>query len=420
MNKKATQKSIQEQNIGLIIKNIIESESSARINLSQNTKLAKSTISVLTRLLIDKNIIYENKKAESKIGKKPTLLEFNKKYCFIIAINIGVDTINGALVNIFGEKLFIINKKNYPKNTRSEILNNIFVTIEDLLKKANINIDKIFLFSLGTHGIVNPKTKIITNAPFLPGWNGINLIKIFKSKYNIEVLLEKDVNFGAIGEHWLNYKDIKNLIFIDINNGVGAGIILDNNIMLGNEGRMGEIAYLPIESTNNFKMLKKNKQELGIFESQINTNAIIRTIKDTYNKLDNKEKKKFIEFSKEIDFNTICILYNKNNMNFVKNIIDNYIINLIALGIASIIAIIDIEIIIINGDIIKLGNSFIDKLTKRVREISPFKTKLLYSQLGHYAPLEGAIKNGIDYLRNKFYNNFFSILEKYNPPDVNI
>jgi len=405
-NKKATQESIKEHNIGLLLRNIKEKENITRIKLSKMTGLAKSTVSDLVNFLIGKKVISEGKKAQSKIGKKPTILKFNKNYLFTIAIDIGIENITVALANSFGEIIYKIKRKNYPNKDRNQILNNVFSVVDKILKNLDISPERIYLFSIGTHGVVDPKSKIVTHAPYLANWSGIDIVKIFNKKYKKEVIIENSVNLGAIGERWKNYKDINNLIYLDIDHGIGAGIIINNKIVTGDRGAMGEISYLPILKEYNYKKLKENKFELGLFESQVDVSGITNKVKDKFTKLKKNNKSNFPKKINEINFNIICDYYNDNSDNFIKDLIDNDIIKISAIGIASIISIIDTEIIVINGDILKLGNKFINKLKKEIHNITPFEPKIVVSRLKEDAHIEGAIKNGINYLNNMLYNHF--------------
>lgn len=410
---KASKQSIQEHNLGLVIKNVIENTEVTRAKISKNTGLARSTISSLVNFLIDNNILFEHEKIYSRVGKKPFLLNFNKNYFYIIAINIGIEDIQVAVTNIFGEKIISFSEKNRPRRNREQILNNLFNTIDKAFNIAKINHTKVPVISVGTHGVVNPKTKIITNAPFLKGWNGIHLIDILKSKFKAEILLEKDVNLGAIGEQWLCYKDISNLIFIDIDFGVGAGVIINNRLISGNTGRMGEIGYFPFgifsEPQNKIKKLNHDQ---GIFESQININGIINLVKSKYTEPFNKIRDISIRKNILDDYRYICELYKSINQNPIKNIINKYTVRTIALGISTLIAAIDTEIVIIAGGILNFGNQFLKELIIETSRISNFHLVIKESKLKENAALEGAIKNGIDYLRNKFYYNFFQIIKK--------
>jgi glucokinase len=408
--KKATQESIQEHNLGLILKLIKENKNFSRAGLSLKTELSKSTISGLVDILIRKKLITEGDKINSSRGKKPTILQFNETYCYIVAINIGINFFTVAITDLYGEILYRIKKKNFPKKDKDEIVDSLFNIIEEALNNSKISIVKVYLFSIGTHGIVNPETKKILFAPYLPKLQGANLVDIIKEKYKKEVIIENSVKLGAIGEHWKNYSSISNLVYILIHYGAAAGIIIDNKLAIGTNGTMGEIAYLPVLKKYNSRKIKKNKLELGLFESQVDIVGITNTVR---RKLKNKNDSSGIEINEnidEIDFDYICKYYKSPEDNPIKKIIDNDIIKIMAIGIASLIAVIDTKIIIINGGIIELGDNFFDKLKKEIFDITPFKPDIVISKLKKDAAIMGEIKFGLDYMDDLLFYRFFSLL----------
>ena len=409
---KASKQTIQEHNLGLIIKNVLEQGEITRSKISNRTGLAKSTISGLVNFLISKNILFEHKKAKSEIGKKPTLLKFNKDFYFFIIIIVDVEKITTCLTNISGEVLYTIHKKNYPRKNREQILKNIFSSIDMLLKETDPGLSKIYLFSIGTHGAVNHETNMISNAPYLKGWSGANLVDILKSKYKKDAIIEKDVNLSAVGEHWKNhYRRQKNIIFITIDHGVGAGIIINDKLVTGKKGRMGEIGYLPISTNRDFKDLKKNRVELGLFESAVNIDGIVERVKKEYERLYQNNESKNIVDKKIIDFEYICNSYQNQLDAPIKDIIEKELIPTISIGVTSIISVIESDIIIISGEILELGDRFIKNLIKTIYAITPFRPEILVSKLKENASVEGAIKCGIDFLKNKLYKNIFSLLD---------
>ncbi len=407
--KKATQESIQEHNLGLILRLIKENKDFSRARLSIETGLSKSTISGLVDILISKKIITEGDKINSSRGKKPTILQFNKIYYHIMTINIGIEFISVAITDLYGEILYRVKKKNYPRNNKDMILDNLFNIIEEALDNSGISFKKIYLFSIGTHGIVNPKTNKILFAPYLPKLQGINLVDIIKKKYKKEVIIDNAVNLGALGEHWKNKNDINNLIYLFIHYGIAAGIIIDDKLAVGTNGSMGEIAYLPILKKYDIKKIRENKREMGLFESQVDIVGITNTVR---RELQKQKSSLGIILDKDIDkidFDDICKYYNSPEDNLVKKIIDGDIIKMLAIGIASLIAVIDTEVIIVNGRIIELENNFIDKFRNAIYDITPFKPRIVISDLKKDASILGEIKFGLNYMDDLLYSRFFSL-----------
>lgn len=411
---KVEYRSLKEHNIGLVLKKIIEEQDITRIKISKDTGLPKSTVSDLVNFLLKKKVVIETEKGKSQVGKKPIILKINENFKLILALDIGQVNLTSVIADLKGKILYRIEHKNYPRKNRKQILKSITDIIDAILASERDLLKRINHFSVGTHGVVDPNTNIITKAPYLKNWSGVNIVEVLNDRYKKKVILNNSNNLGAIGEQWKNFKKIKNLIYIDIENGIGAGIILNNSLVTGYKGTTGEISYLPILKELDINKLKENKFELGLFESQVDINGIIKTVKNYLPQV--KIQKYSYDYKirqdiKNLDFQKICDYYKESKPNIIQEIIDSQIIRILSVGIASIISIIGLEMIIINGDILELGERFFENLKNEIFSITPFKCSIVQSKLRKEAHITGALKNGIDYINNLFYTNAFSIIK---------
>ncbi len=157
------------------------------------------------------------------------------------------------------------------------------------------------------------------------------------------------------------------------------------------------------------KKIRENKREMGLFESQVDIVGITNTVR---RELQKQKSSLGIILDKDIDkidFDDICKYYNSPEDNLVKKIIDGDIIKMLAIGIASLIAVIDTEVIIVNGRIIELENNFIDKFRNAIYDITPFKPRIVISDLKKDASILGEIKFGLNYMDDLLYSRFFSL-----------
>ena len=93
----------------------------------------------------------------------------------------------------------------------------------------------------------NHFTGNIEYAPNLK-WKGIiPLAKLFQEKFNKPSQLTNDANAAAIGEKLFgNAKDLANFVTITLGTGLGSGIIIDNEIVYGEEGFAGEFGHIRV------------------------------------------------------------------------------------------------------------------------------------------------------------------------------
>ena len=107
-------------------------------------------------------------------------------------------------------------------------------------------IDSIIGISIGAPN-GNHFTGNIEYAPNLK-WKGIiPLAKLFQEKFNKPSQLTNDANAAAIGEKLFgNAEDLANFVTITLGTGLGSGIIIDNEIVYGEEGFAGEFGHIRV------------------------------------------------------------------------------------------------------------------------------------------------------------------------------
>lgn len=88
---------------------------------------------------------------------------------------------------------------------------------------------------------------IIKSPPNLPGWTNIALKKLLMERFTLPVYVEHDGNAGALAEFYFGAgKNFRNIIFITMGTGFGAGLILNGQLYRGASDCAGEIGHLRI------------------------------------------------------------------------------------------------------------------------------------------------------------------------------
>ena len=76
----ANQEMIRNNNRRLVLEFIINNPPVSRAELAKQLSLTKATISNIVQELLEQNFIREIGSAQTSMGRKPILLEFNKAY----------------------------------------------------------------------------------------------------------------------------------------------------------------------------------------------------------------------------------------------------------------------------------------------------------------------------------------------------
>ena len=82
----------------------------------------------------------------------------------------------------------------------------------------------------------------------LPGLDGVDITAPLRTAFNVPVYVDNDANFAAYGESRMGVAAGKrNFVYISANDGVGAGIVINGEIMHGATGLAGEIGHIQVD-----------------------------------------------------------------------------------------------------------------------------------------------------------------------------
>jgi glucokinase len=120
--------------------------------------------------------------------------------------------------------------------------------VHALIHTAEEAARNIAAISVSVGGPLKIDEGILINPPHLPGWHHIPLKQRLREEFpRLPVLIEHDGNAGALAEfHFGVGKDrpgLKHLLFLTFGTGVGAGFILNGQLLRGASDTAGEIGH---------------------------------------------------------------------------------------------------------------------------------------------------------------------------------
>jgi N-acetylglucosamine repressor len=389
-----------EINTSIIFNYIRENGPITRIKISNDLKISPSAVSRAIDKLIKEGYIIEGGKVKTKGGKRPTLIKVKPDRGYVIGIDMAKEKIKFVLANFNGEVVDIFRgfKITDDKDIALKVVKEIDKIMAKHRKYYGIEKNELKAICIGIPADIDSESGKIINAPLYRNWKDINFRQVIEKEFNIPVYIENDVNLSAIGEnHYGEGKNFKDLIFVEISNGIGAGIITNNHLFRGSFGSAGEIGFTIINTRNlGFKL--KNKGFLEEFAS-------VHSIKQkAVKEVKNGKKTMIAEIANndigKIESRTVfeaAMQGDKTANSIIKGMAD-----ILSIGIINLILILNPQCIVIGGDICNLPD--VDKLIlepidKKVKNSIPFEIpKIELSSLGEDAGILGASYNAIDSL----------------------
>jgi predicted NBD/HSP70 family sugar kinase len=78
----------------------------------------------------------------------------------------------------------------------------------------------------------------------MTGWDRFDIRGWFVGDFGCPVVVEKDVNAMAVGEHRAIHPDVPNMMMLKVGTGVGSGLIASGQIHRGADGAAGDIGHI--------------------------------------------------------------------------------------------------------------------------------------------------------------------------------
>ena len=192
----------------------------------------------------------------------------------VISIDMGGTKVLGCVVNSKEGIIARTKQQTDPTVSRKKYILQLAEVVNELIEEVHINKKKIKAVCLGVPGLVNPHTGVIGLAPNL-GLKNFNIKKSLEAEISFPVLIENDVNLGALGIKTFGVgKKAKNMLAVFVGTGIGGGLIFDGKLYRGSNYVAGEIGHMLVEKNGP----KCGCGRKGCFEVIASRTAIVNKI----------------------------------------------------------------------------------------------------------------------------------------------
>lgn len=237
---------------------LLREDGISRVELSRMTGLTKTTVSAIIKGFKDSGFVEESDKIfTGNIGKSPIPLHIRADAVYAVGIHLSRQRVEALLMDAQMNIITSHIGEDYTKFGPEGIIDSLFINLNKIMeyaKKRGINIRAI---GIGVPGPLDAKIGVVKQPPKLKGWKNVPLGSIVQKEYGIPVWIENDANVCALAEKWLgNGRNIHNFIYILINEGIGAGVIINDELYQGTYDFVGEIGHFLCYEKGQFQFLE--------------------------------------------------------------------------------------------------------------------------------------------------------------------
>ncbi len=261
-----------------IISHLDAVESSTINDLARELNISVPKTASLVNEMIEEKIIQDNGKINSKGGRKASIYALVSDACFFIGVDVKRFHVNIGLLNFRKQLVSIRERIPYELANTQDSLNELIRIIREFIREFPQYQHKILGVGLNLSGRVNHLTGY--SYSFFH-FQEEPLSNIIQQAIGIPTFLENDSRSMAYGE-FMNgvVKHERNVLFINVDFGLGMGILIDGHLYYGKSGFSGEFGHIPF--FNNEVICHCGKK--GCLETETSGIALLHIIREKIRK----------------------------------------------------------------------------------------------------------------------------------------
>jgi len=323
------------------------------------TNLSVPTVVKILKELAAENYIKDNGKGESSGGRRPKLYKFNGDSRFIVGIDFEIPKVRIISVDLADR---VIAQDSYSFNIHDDVEKILYILSSRLgeIIRASKGKSKKELIGIGLaiSGFIDPKKGVSLSTPRMPHWKNVPIGQIIEREFAVPVLLINDTDARMMAEVEFGIKSMAdNLIYVAFNEGLGAGLLINGELISGKFGNAGSISHITVNPSGP-RCICGNR---GCLEMYASERGVLKRIQEQFIF---PEKGSILKTGK-LTFDDVIELYKKGDEICVKVIEEaSYYMGI---GIANVVNLLEVDHIIIGGSIVKAGDAFLRMLKKDIQ-----------------------------------------------------
>jgi predicted NBD/HSP70 family sugar kinase/DNA-binding CsgD family transcriptional regulator len=216
----------------------------SRAEISRRAGISKPTVSVALESLLKAGLVREAAHDREGLSYGAVFFEAVPEAALVLGFDLGARFLRGALCDLTG-KIRARQDVEMVAADADRIVDAIVGLRSTLVEASKLPNERIDTVVIGVPGVVEASTDGVTLAKNVRGLEGREFRRAASERLSLPVRLENDINLAAVGEQWQGIaRGIDDFAFLSIGTGLGSGIVLRGEIHRGHNGAAGELDYV--------------------------------------------------------------------------------------------------------------------------------------------------------------------------------
>lgn len=246
METPGSQTSLHRANLERVVRAVRMAGSLTQAEIARSTGLSAATVSNIVRELKDGGTVEVT--PTSAGGRRARSVSLSGDAGIVIGVDFGHTHLRVAIGNLAHQVLAEESEPLDVDASSAEGFGRAEQLVNRLIETTGISAAKVIGVGLGVPGPIDVESGTLGSTSILPGWTGINPSQELAGRLGVPVYVDNDANLGALGELvWGSGRGVRDLAYIKVASGVGAGLVIDGHIYRGPGGTAGEIGHITLD-----------------------------------------------------------------------------------------------------------------------------------------------------------------------------
>jgi predicted NBD/HSP70 family sugar kinase len=225
----------------------------SRADLAGAVNLTKSTVSLLVRELVNEGWLVEREVvATGDLGRRPTPLFIDPERLLLLGAEVGIESVRVVATSLTGEVKACTVANYGASRTAKACIASLATALLKLRRQLDAS-QQILGIGVGLPGGVNEARGVLYFAPNL-GWRDLPFAALLGEKLQdtalagVPLFIQNEADVAALGELEFNLTAASDpLLYVSINQGLGAGVIVGDRLLTGSRGFAGEVGHMVLQ-----------------------------------------------------------------------------------------------------------------------------------------------------------------------------
>jgi len=241
-----SQTSLREANRGRIVDAVKKYGGLSQIELAGLTGLSPATVSNIVKELSGAGVL--NTAPGTRSGRRAQHVTLAHALGLVAGVHFSTRhlriSISDVAYTVVAESHMPLAKDHRADNE----LDRVMLLLADMLESAGAGMLDLLAVGVALPAPVDRRTGRIARRGILRGWDGVEVSDVLQQRLKRPVFVDTDANAAALGELRLGAARGKDdVVFIDVGDRIGAGLVLGGRVYSGHGGMAGELGHTVIQ-----------------------------------------------------------------------------------------------------------------------------------------------------------------------------